>query len=213
MSLEYQMKNGLLYCEYGHQSKEDKEYEKLIEFQRQRGKDLTFEYNNTKPSDYEKKRELLEKILGSVGKDVWIESPVNFSYGCNTYIGHHFYSNFNLVIVDDVRIDIGNYVMCGPNVTICVTGHPVWAEYRRDGTQFSMPIKIGNDVWIGANSIILPGVNIGNNVVIGAGSVVTHDIDDNVVAFGTPCKVVKQITEYDKNYYRKNMPVNFGWKQ
>lgn len=213
MSLEEQMKTGKLYKEEGHTSLEDIAYAKKIEIQRREGKELVFEYNHTNPSCYEKKAEILQKLLGAVGKDAWIESPVNFSYGCNTYIGDDFYANYNLVIIDDVEVHIGNYVMCGPNVTISVTGHPVYGEFRREGTQFSLPVTIGDDVWIGANSVILPGVTIGNNVVIGAGSVVTHDVPDNVVAYGTPCRIVRWITEEDKKYYRKGVPVNEDWNK
>lgn len=213
MSLEKQMKNGLMYVEYGHKSEEDIAYEKVIEKQRRHGKELTFEYNRTNPSDYEKKDALLKELLGSLGKDAWIEAPVQFSYGCNTHIGDHFYANFNLVVVDDVEVRIGDYVMIGPNVCISVTGHPVYGEYRRYGAQFSFPVTIGNDVWIGANCVIMPGVNIGNNVVIGAGSVVTHDIPDNSVAYGTPCKVIREITEYDKENFRKGMPLNKDWRE
>lgn len=211
MSLEQQMKTGKLYIEYGHSSPEDKAYEKVIEEQRKRGKDLVFEYNHTRPSDYKKKQELLKEILGGMGEEIWIESPVAFSYGCNTYLGHHFYANYNLVIVDDCDVRIGNYVMCAPNVTIAATGHPLAPEFRRKGAQFSLPVQIGDDVWIGANVAIMPGVTIGNNVVIGAGSVVTRDIPDNVVAFGSPCKVVREITDYDKEFYRKDMRINDDW--
>lgn len=213
MSLKEQMENGLLYCEYGHADEEDKAYERIIEKQREHAKDIMFDYNNTRPSDLKTKNSLLKKLLGSMEPDIWVEAPAHFSYGCNTYIGHHFYSNFNLVVVDDGEVHIGNYVMCAPNVTISTTGHPVYGEYRRDGTQFSLAIHIGNDVWLGANCVILPGVTIGNNVVIGAGSVVTHDIPDNVVAVGSPCRVIREITDYDKEYYRRNCPVNHGWNK
>ena len=190
---------------------ENKKYEKVIEAQRVRCKDLVFEYNNTRPSDLTRKKEILGELLGEVGEKAWIEAPAYFSYGCNTHIGHHFYSNFNMCIVDDCDVFIGDYVMFGPNVTVTVTGHPVWSEYRRKGAQFSLPVHIGSDVWIGANTVILPGVTIGNDVVIGAGSVVTHDIPDHVVAFGTPCRVVREITEHDREYYRKNMALNSDW--
>lgn len=94
-----------------------------------------------------------------------------------------------------------------------MTTHPVYGEFRRDGTQFSLPIHIGDDVWVGSNTVILPGVTIGNNVVIGAGSVVTKDIPDNVVAFGVPCKVIREISDYDREYYRKGMKINWGWQE
>ena len=213
MSLEYQMKHGQLYCEYGHEDEQDKEYEKVIERQRERGKELMFEYNNTRPGNIKKKTEILKELLGEMGESIWIEAPAHFSYGCNTYIGHHFYSNFNLVIVDDAEVHIGNHVMIGPNVTISVTGHPICGEYRRNGSQFSLPVVIGNDVWIGANAVILPGVTIGDDVVIGAGSVVTHDIPSHSVAFGVPCRVQREISEYDRQYYKKGYPVNVGWEK
>lgn len=213
MSLEEQMKTGLLYCESGHGSEEDKAYEKLIEEQRVHAKEVMFDYNHTRPSDVKRKDELLRGLLAEMGEHVWMESPVNFAYGCNTHIGDYFYSNFNLSIVDDCEVFIGDYVMFAPNVTISVTGHPVYGEYRRNGTQFSLPVHIGNDVWIGSNVVILPGVTIGDKAVIGAGSVVTHDIPGNVVACGVPCKVLREITDYDREYYRKDMPVNFGWEK
>lgn len=213
MSLEQQMKDGLLYREFGHKDEKDVAYEKVIERQRERAKELCFTYNQTFPSDYKKKEELLGEMFGSLGKMPWVEAPVHLSYGCNTHIGDYFYANFNMVIVDDIDVYIGNNVMFAPNVTISVTGHPVWGEFRRDGTQFSLPVRIGNDVWVGSNVVILPGVTIGNNVVIGAGSVVTHDIPDNVVAFGVPCKVARAITEEDKEYYKKGMPINKDWRE
>lgn len=213
MSLEQQMKDGLLYREFGHKDEKDKEYEKVIEAQRVRAKELCFIYNQTNPSDNKKKEELLKEMFGSLGEMPWVESPVHLSYGCNTHIGNNFYANFNMVIVDDIDVYIGDHVMFAPNVTISATGHPVWGEFRRDGTQFSLPVHIGNDVWIGSNVVVLPGVTIGNNVVIGAGSVVTHDIPDNVVAVGVPCKVLREITDEDKEYYRKGMPVNKDWRE
>lgn len=211
MSLEKQMKMGKVYIEYGHSDPEDMAYEKVIEKQRAAGKDLVFEYNHTKPSDYKKKDELLHKLLGGMGKKTWMESPVAFSYGCNTYIGDYFYSNYNFVVVDDVEVRIGDHVMIAPNVTITSTGHPVAPEFRLKGAQFSLPVHIGNNVWIGANTVILPGVVIGNDVVIGAGSVVTHDIPDHVVAYGTPCRVIREITDQDSAYYNKGQSVNVDW--
>lgn len=211
MSLEEQMKSGKVYIEYGHTSEEDKAYEKRIEEQRKRGKELVYDYNHTRPSDYKRKEELLKQILASAGEKIWIESPVAFSYGCYTHIGHHFYANYNMVIVDDIDVYIGDYVMFGPNVTVAATGHPLVKDLRRKGAQFSLPVHIGNDVWVGANVAIMPGVTIGDGAVIGAGSVVTSDIPADVVAFGTPCKAVRSITEEDRKFYRKGFPLNEDW--
>lgn len=213
MSLEKQMKSGLVYCEYGHSGAEDRAYEQMIEFQRNHCKELMFDFNHTRPGDVKTKRRILEELLGSVGEEVWMESPVNFAYGCNTYIGHHFYANFNLSIVDDGEVHIGNYVMFGPNVTVTVTGHPVWSEYRRKCAQFSLPVVIEDDVWIGANTVVLPGVTIGKGTVIGAGSVVTHDIPAGVVAFGAPCRVIREISDRDRAYYRKDLKLNPDWSR
>lgn len=211
MSLEKQMKTGKVYIEYGHSDPEDIAYEKVIEKQRALGKDLIYEYNHTRPSDYAKKEALLQEILGGVGKKPWMESPMAFSYGCNTYIGDHFYSNYNFVVVDDVEVHIGSHVMMAPNVTITTTGHPVAPEFRMKGAQFSLPVHIGNNVWIGANTVIMPGVTIGEGSVIGACSVVTHDIPDGVVAYGAPCRVIREITSQDSQYYRKGHSVNEDW--
>lgn len=211
MSLQEQMKTGKLYVEYGHASAEDRAYEKVIEGQRARCKELLYDYNHTRPSDQQTKDGILKTLLGSMGSSIWMEAPIHFSYGCNTHFGSHVYANFNLTVVDDGEVYVGDYVMFAPNVTITSTGHPVHPMYRREGAQFSLPVHIGNDVWIGANVVILPGVTIGNNVVIGAGSVVTHDIPDNCVAMGTPCRVVRAITDADKAEYKKGYPVNEDW--
>ena len=140
-----------------------------------------------------------------------VQKAIPFVNDLPPYIGENFYANFNLVVVDDIEVHIGNNVMVAPNVTLSVTGHPVDPEYRRGGTQFSLPIVIGDDVWIGANSVILPGVTIGDNSVIGAGSVVTQDIPANSVAYGVPCRVIREINDYDKEYYRKGKKVNLDW--
>ncbi len=211
MSLKEQMQTGKLYVEFGHASEEDKEYEKIIEQQRLDAKELCFDYNNTRPLDIPRREKLLKQLLGSAGEGLWMEPPIHFAYGCNTHFGHHVYANFNFTAVDDGELRVGNYVMFAPNVCITTTGHPVHPSYRDVGAQFSLPVVIEDHVWIGANVVIMPGVTIGENSVIGAGSVVTHDIPANVVAFGAPCKVQREITEEDRKYIRKNIPVNPDW--
>ncbi len=197
MTIREKMKNGMLYVDIGEGLDEE----------RKRCKELLYDYNNTRPSEEVKRKELLKELLGDMGEEIWIEPPVHMAYGTNVHIGNHFYANFNLVIVDDIDVYIGEHVMIAPNVTITPTGHPVDPELRKPGTQFSIPVRIGNDVWIGSNVVILPGVNIGDNSVIGAGSVVTHDIPENVVAVGNPCRVLRKINERDKEYYYKNRRV------
>ena len=211
MSLKEQMQTGKVYTEFGHASKEDQDYEQVIEQQRQVCKEICFDYNNTRPMDLERKAELLKKLLGSHGESLWMEAPIHFAYGCNTHMGHHVYANFNLTVVDDGECHIGNYVMFAPNVVISTTGHPLHPSLRDKGAQFSLPVTICDHVWIGSNVTIMPGVTIGENSVIGAGSVVTKDIPANVVACGVPCRVMREITDEDKLYYRPGMPLNEDW--
>lgn len=197
MTIREKMKNGMLYVDIGEG----------LEEERTRCKELLYDYNHTRPQEEIKRKELLKELLGDMGEDIWIEPPVHMAYGKNVHIRNHFYANFNLVIVDDIDVYIGEHVMIAPNVTITPTGHPVDPELRKPGTQFSIPVRIGNNVWIGSNAVILPGVTIGDNSVIGAGSVVTHDIPGNVVAVGNPCRVLREINEHDKEYYYKNRRV------
>lgn len=143
--------------------------------------------------DMERKEEMIHTLLKKVGKSCMIESPLYCDYGYNIEVGDHFYANYNLCILDGNQVTIGDYVMMGPNVSLFTPNHPLDKEKRRNQIEVDLPIKIGNDVWIGGNVVILAGVTIGNNVVIGAGSVVTKDIPDNVVAVGNPCRVIKTI--------------------
>lgn len=197
MTIREKMKKGMLYVDIGEGLDEERE----------RCKELLYDYNHTHPSEKTKRKDILKELLGDMGDGIWIEHPVNMAYGKNVHIGNYFYANFNLVIVDDIDVYIGEHVMIAPNVTITPTGHPVDPDLRKPGTQFSIPVRIGNNVWIGSNAVILPGVTIGDNSVIGAGSVVTHDIPKNVVAVGNPCRVLREINERDKEFYYKNRRV------
>lgn len=197
MDIREKMRKGLIYID---------NHEELIK-ERLNGKELVYDYNNTRPSEEEKRIEILHKLFGHAGENIWIEPPLRVAYGKNVHIGNNFYANFNLVLVDDIEIFIGNNVMIAPNVTITVTGHPIHPSLRKNGDQFSFPVKIEDNVWIGSNVVILPGITIGRNSVIGAGSIVTKDIPANVVAVGNPCKVLREITDRDKEYYYKNLKV------
>ena len=150
-------------------------------------------YNSINDADREKQYEVLSEILGSVGENVWIAKRFSFDNGKNIFIGNNFMGNFNLTILDVKEVYIGNNVMIGPNTTITTVGHPITPKGRRIHLAQASTIKIGNDVWLGANVTILPGVTIGNNVVIGAGAVVNKDIPDNSLAVGVPAKVIKEI--------------------
>lgn len=166
-----------------------------------RGKERMYAFNQTRPTEIEKRLELMKEMFGAVGEHSWIEPPIYFSYGTNVFLGYGVYANFNLSLVDDYQIIIGNRVAFGPNVTIAVSGHPIDPTLRDQGYMHAFPVTIGDRVWVGAGAVICPGVTIGENTVIGAGSIVTRDIPANVVAVGNPCKVLREINEQDKIYY------------
>src|SRR4051812_14971139 len=163
----------------------------------QRRSDLIFDYNQTRPSDTERRRSLLEAILGSVGARTVLLSPFHAGFGSKVHIGDDFYGNVNLTFVDDVEIHIGDGVMISPAVTLTTTGHPVHPSRRVDFARFSEPIVIEDKVWIGSNAVVLPGVRIGYGSVVGAGSVVSRDIPPMVVAVGVPARVLRPITGDD----------------
>lgn len=168
-----------------------------------------YDFNATRPSEMEKRGQLLKEMLGSVGEGCYIEPPFRANWGGkHVHMGKNVYANTNLTLVDDGNIYIGDYVMFGPNVTIATAGHPVEPNLRRKALQYNIDIHIGNNVWIGAGAIILPGVNIGDNSVIGAGSVVTKDIPAGVVAVGNPCRVLREIGEKDRIYYFRNREID-----
>ncbi|MGL0943069.1 sugar O-acetyltransferase [Vibrio vulnificus] len=168
--------------------------------------EILYDFNQTRPSEMEKRTAILRDLLAEVGENCYIEPPLRANWGKHTHLGNNVYANFNLTLVDDTHIYIGNSVMIAPNVTIATAGHPIDPELRRKVAQFNIPVHIKDNVWIGANSVVLPGVTIGENSVIGAGSVVTKDIPANVVAVGNPCRVLRPIGEHDKRYfYRDNV--------
>ncbi|MFJ4855489.1 MULTISPECIES: sugar O-acetyltransferase [unclassified Streptomyces] len=156
-----------------------------------------FDYNHTPPREEERRRSLLVEILGSVGERTVLLPPFHAAFGSNVHIGDDFFGNVNLTFVDDVDIRIGDGVMIAPGVTLATTGHPVHPARRVDFARFSEPIVIEDKVWIGSNAVVLPGVRIGYGSVIGAGSVVSRDIPPMTVALGTPCRVVREITDED----------------
>lgn len=173
--------------------------------------EMLYEFNQTRPSELDKRTELLEKMLGAVGKNCYIEPPFHANWGGrHIFFGNNVYANFSLTMVDDGNIYVGDNVMFGPNVTVATAGHPIETELRRKAYQYNIDVHIGSNVWIGAGAVILPGVSIGDNSVIGAGSVVTKDIPANVVAVGNPCRVLREINERDKKYYYKNREIDIA---
>ncbi|MGU8350337.1 sugar O-acetyltransferase [Clostridium perfringens] len=171
--------------------------------------ELLYDFNKTRPSEQDKREKILKKMFAEIGDDCYIEPPFHTNWGGkNVHFGNGVYANFNLTMVDDCDIFVGNNVMFGPNVTVSAGTHPIHPELRSKQAQYNIPIHIGNNVWIGANSVILPGVNIGDNSVIGAGSIVTKDIPSNVVAVGNPCRVLREINENDMKYYYRDMKID-----
>ena len=154
-------------------------------------KELIRDYNDLRPKDVEARDALLRRILGDVKGDILIEQPFYCDYGFNISVGKNFFANFNMVVLDEARVVFGDNVFIGPNCGFYTAGHPIDSIERNKGLEFARPIIVGNNVWIGANVTVVPGVTIGDNCVIGAGSVVTKDIPDNTVAVGNPCKVIK----------------------
>ena len=164
-----------------------------------------YDYNTTRPSESERRAELLKKMFAEIGEGCYIEAPFYANWGGkNVHFGNCVYANFSLTLVDDTHIYVGDNTMFGPNVTVATAGHPILPELREKAYQYNFPIHIGKNCWIGAGAIILPGVSVGDNTVIGAGSIVTKDIPANVVAVGNPCRVLRPISDYDREYYFKN---------
>ncbi len=156
-------------------------------------KTLCQKYNNLPIENLEERKEIIKKILFSTGKNFHIEQTFFCDYGYNISIGENFYSNHNLVILDCAKVEFGNNVFIGPNCGFYTAEHPLDVERRIKGLEYAKPIKVGNNVWLGGNVVVLSGVTIGDNSVIGAGSVVTKDIPKNTVAVGNPCRVIKKL--------------------
>lgn len=161
-------------------------------------------YNECMPFDVEQGMKCLDEAGIRHKGSMYFEPPFHCEYGSHIEIGEGFYANTGCVMLDVGRITIGDNVLFGPNVSLYTAGHPIHPESRKSGYEYGIPIKIGDNVWIGGSCVVLPGVTIGNNVVIGAGSVVTKDIPDNVCAAGNPCRVIREITEEDRPYYYKD---------
>ena len=165
--------------------------------------DITYMLNSLKPSQVAEREAVIRRLLGRTGKNVSIVSPFYCDYGYNIETGENFFMNMNCVILDGAKVTFGDNVFVAPGCGFYTAGHPLDAERRNAGLEYALPIRIGNNVWIGAQVCVLPGVTIGDNSVIGAGSVVTKDIPSGVLAAGNPCRVIRPITEADAARYRK----------
>lgn len=171
--------------------------------------ELLYIFNHSRPSEQAVRSNILKQLFSEIGEDCYIEPPLRANWGGkNVHFGNSVYANFNLTLVDDCDIFVGDNVMFGPNVTISAGTHPIHPNLRRKKAQYNVPIYIEDNVWIGAQSVVLPGVHIGANTVIGAGSVVTKSIPANVVAVGNPCRVIREINDRDMKYYYKDLEID-----
>lgn len=165
-------------------------------------------YNEIPHVQMDRREAMLRQMFAEVGEGCYIESPFYANFGGHhVHQGNNVYTNFNLTLVDDTHIYIGDCTMIGPNVTIATAGHPIEPGLRSRGLQYNMPVRIGKNCWLGAGVIVMPGVTIGDNTVIGAGSIVTRDIPANVVAVGNPCRVMRPVGERDRQYYFRDRKV------
>ena len=168
-----------------------------------------WEYNQIQPKDMDKRFAKLQDMFAEIGEGSYIEPPFHANWaGKHVHFGKNVYANYNLTMVDDTHIYVGDNTMIGPNVTIATAGHPIDPALRDVQAQFNMEVHIGRNVWIGGGCVLLPGVSIGDNTVIGAGSIVTKDIPANVVAYGNPCRVIREIGEHDRKYYYRDRKVD-----
>ena len=168
-----------------------------------------YAFNAIPFTDVEKRNAALQDMFAEIGENCCIMSPffANFG-GKHVHFGKNIFANFNLTLVDDTHIYVGDYTMIAPNVTIASAAHPISPKLRQKGLQYNLPVHIGKNCWLGAGVCVLPGVSIGDNTVIGAGSVVTKNIPSNVVAVGNPCRVLRAIDERDETFYRKDIPID-----
>ena len=194
------MVNGLIY-----DPADDEIMKEQVVFQ-----DMLWAFNQLKPSEYDKKQRYMKEIFAECGENCYIELPFHANWGGHhVHFGSGIYANSNLTLVDDGHIYIGDKVMFGPNVTIATASHPINPELRERGLQFNKDVYIGENTWIGAGVVIVPGVHIGRNTVIGAGSVVTKDIPDNVIAVGNPCRVLLNVSEKDHEFFYKSERIDW----
>lgn len=170
--------------------------------------DRLYDFNQTRPTEFEKRQAMLKEMFAEIGEGCYIEPPFHANLGgAHIHFGKNIYANFNLTVVDDTHVYVGDCTMFGPNVTIATAGHPILPELREKGYQYNASVRIGKNCWIGAGAVILPGVTIGDNVVVGAGSIVTKDLPSNVVAVGNPCRVLREVNEHDREYYFKDKKI------
>ena len=172
--------------------------------------DKLYDFNMTRPTQLDKREEMLKGMFAEIGDNCYIEPPLHSNWGGkHVHFGKNVYANFGLTLVDDTHIYVGDGTMFGPNCVIATAGHPIDPVLRERQLQYNIPVHIGKNCWLGAGVLVMPGVTIGDNTVIGAGSVVTKDIPANVIAVGNPCRVLREIGEHDKEFYFKDRRINY----
>ena len=175
--------------------------------EQKRARRLTQALNTVDRSDFDAIKKIVKELFGKE-EDAFVNPPFYCDYGTKIEVGKNFFANYNCTMIDVAPIRIGDNVMLAPNVSIYTAGHPVHPETRNTLYEYGIEITIGDNVWIGGNTVICPGVHIGSNTVIGAGSVVTRDIPDWVVAAGNPCRVIREITEADRRLYFRRREID-----
>ncbi|MBR2986627.1 MAG: sugar O-acetyltransferase [Clostridia bacterium] len=174
--------------------------------------DKLYDFNMTRPTEQAKRTKMLKEMFAEIGEGCYIEPPFHANWGGkHVHFGKCVYANFNLTLVDDTDIYVGDYTMFAPGVIVATAAHPILPELRERAAQYNMPVRIGRNCWIGAGAILMPGVTVGDNTVIGAGSLVTRDIPSGVVAYGSPCRVIREISEHDREYYYKDKKIDPKW--
>ena len=168
-------------------------FDKEVVARKERAFQLCKKYNSIDPTNHEAQMEIIRELFGSFKNDVFIQPNFNCDYGKNIHVGKDFLTNYNVTILDIAPVRIGDYCMIGPNTLITTVGHPLSPKGRREKRAISKPVTIGNDVWIGGNCTILPGITIGNNVIVAAGAVITKDVPDNCVVAGVPAKKIREL--------------------
>lgn len=201
MTIQEKMHSGALYLPM-----DDALFQEQLEWL-----DRLWDFNATRPSQLEKRNALLRELFAEIGEGCYIEPPLHANWGGrHVHFGRNVYANFNLTLVDDTHIYVGDNTMFGPSVVVATAGHPLLPELREQGYQYNAPVHIGRNCWIGAGAILLPGITVGDNAVIGAGSVVTKDVPANTLAVGNPCRALREIGEHDREFYFKDRRIDYN---